>query len=153
MTRRPWALIRAGAMPADVKGEATMQNVKVKRTELLEVLTKNRGEHREVFLQGQVKFREAVIERLDAMLEAARAGRKIQQHVGLTAPEDHTGDYDRVIAMLGMSVDETITLSAHEFESYVMDRWQWARQFGATVAAMGISNKYEVSAGDDAEIE
>lgn len=128
-----------------------MQNVKVGRAELLDKVQTNRAEHRATFLKAQGKFREAVITRLDAMLADARDGKKVSQYVGLEAPRDHTRDYDRVIAMLEMSKDETITLSASEFESYVMDRWQWARQFGATVSSYGISNKYAPPAGEDEE--
>lgn len=122
-----------------------MQTVKVTRIDLLDKLKANRAEHRGVFETAQVKFREAVIERLDAMLADARAGKKVRQSVGLTAPEDHTSDYDRAIAMLEMSVDEQITLTSHDFESYVMDRWAWAAQFGATSAFYGVNNKYVVT--------
>lgn len=126
-----------------------MKDVTVKRAELLMKLRANREEHRQVFLAAQVKFREAVIDRLDKMLEDARAGRRVSQHVGLVAPQDHTDDYNRVITMLEMSVDETITLGSGEFESYVMDRWQWARQFGATASSFGVGNKYDISDPDD----
>lgn len=122
-----------------------MQSVKVSRADLLDKVLSNRAEHRATFLKAQEKFREAVIERLDRMLADARDGKKVSQYVGLTAPQDHTRDYDRVVAMLEMSKDETISLSAQEFESYVMDRWTWARQFGQTVSSYGVNNKYDVS--------
>jgi hypothetical protein len=128
-----------------------MQTVKVKRLDLLNKLRENRQEHRGVFERAQVKFREAVIERLDAMLADARAGKKVQQSVGLTAPSDHTSEYDRAIAMLEMSVEEEITLTSHDFECYVMDRWAWAAQFGATSAFYGVANKYVVSDPNDDE--
>jgi hypothetical protein len=47
--------------------------------------------------------------------------------VSLTEPSDHTKDYDRVVAMLEMSVDETIILDAHDFDQYVMDNWDCSR--------------------------
>jgi hypothetical protein len=119
-----------------------MQTITVNRDELLTKVRTNRAEHRDVFLKAQVKFREAVIDRLDVMLTDAREGRQVRQHVGLVAPEDHTKDYDVVVAMLEMSVGDTIEISQNEFQQYVMDQWQWARQFGATVGSYGISNKY-----------
>jgi hypothetical protein len=47
--------------------------------------------------------------------------------VSLTEPSDHTKDYDRVVAMLEMSVEETITLDAQDFDRCVMDNWDWSR--------------------------
>lgn len=132
------------------KGQG-MQTVKVKRVALLYKLKENLAEHRGVFEKAQGKFREAVIERLDQMLADARAGKKVRQSVGLTAPSDHTSEYDRAIAMLEMSVDEEITLTSHDFEAYVMDRWAWAAQFGATSAFYGVSNKYVTTDPTDDE--
>ena len=121
-----------------------MQTVKITKAELLGILTKNRAEHRDIFLTGQTKYREAAIRILDEALADAKAGKKIRRSIGLVAPEDHTADYDRVIRMLELSVDDTIVLTSAEFEQYVMDRWRWASQFGATVSSYGVSNKYEV---------
>lgn len=129
--------------------KAGMQTVTVQRSVLLDKLITNRKEHRDVFLQAQEKFREAVIARLDVMLADARSGKRVPQYVGLEAPTDHTKDYDRVIAMVDMSVSDTIELTAGDFRQYVMDEWSWARQFGNTVSSYGVANKYEVTSGDD----
>lgn len=65
-----------------------------------------------------------------------RAGRYINQYLGIPEPEDHTedhtGDYDRVIMMAHMSVEDTITLSEDEFAMYVMDQWRWKQDFADT---------------------
>ena len=61
------------------------------------------------------------------MLADAKAGRSIQRSISLAEPADHTEDYDRVLAMLEMSVDETVILSSEEFSQYVLDRWTWSR--------------------------
>ena len=61
------------------------------------------------------------------MLADAREGRSIQRSVTLTEPSNHIKDYGRVIAMLEMSVDETVTLDAQDFDRYVMDNWDWSR--------------------------
>jgi hypothetical protein len=41
-------------------------------------------------------------------------------------PVDHTSDYDRVIAMLNMSVDSEIELDEDQFECFVLDQWGWS---------------------------
>jgi hypothetical protein len=104
-----------------------MNAVKVKREDLLTKVRANREAHRELFLKAQEGYRKLVIEELNKMLADARAGLPIKRSVSLTEPSDHTKDYDRVVAMLEMSVDETITLEAHDFDQYVMDNWDWSR--------------------------
>jgi hypothetical protein len=86
----------------------------------------NREAHRELFLKAQEGYRKLIIEELDRMLADAREGRPIQRSVTLTEPSNHIKDYDRVITMLEMSVDDTVTLGAEDFDRYVMDNWAWS---------------------------
>lgn len=102
-----------------------MHSVKVKTAELLAKLEANRAEHKGLFEQAQAKYRDRVIEELDAMLAAAKKGDSLRTQVRLVAPEDHTADYDRVIAMLEMSVDAEVTLDAASFQQYVLNQWAW----------------------------
>ena len=108
-----------------------MNEVRVLRTALLEKLERNRSGHRDVFEKAQVKYREQVIEELDQMLSDAKLGRKIKRYVLLPEPEDHTNDYDRVIAMLKMSVEDEIKLSELDFGRYVLDHWEWEAHFAS----------------------
>lgn len=126
-----------------------MQTTKVKREELLTILRKNRADHQGVFEAAERGYREKAIEKLDALLADAKAGKKFSLTIGLVRPTSHQHDYDRAIRMLEMSVEETVVLSASDFEQYVMDRWHWARDFGATVSSYGIRNKYDVADGDE----
>jgi hypothetical protein len=102
-----------------------MQTVKVKRISLLEKLQSNRKTHRDIFLKAQEGYRKRVIQELGQMLAEARAGKSIRRAISLPEPQDHTADYDRVIAMLEMSVEDEIEIAAHEFDMYVMDNWAW----------------------------
>jgi hypothetical protein len=108
-----------------------MKTVKIQKFKLTEILTKNRADHREIFLKAQEGYRAAVISLLDEQLKRARNGKDadIQRFISITQPEDHTEDYDRVISMLEMSVDDTIEVSAEEFRNYVQDKWQWSRSW------------------------
>lgn len=108
-----------------------MNTVTVKRDELLERVTENRNNHRAIFEEAQIKYREFVIKELDSMLDDAKAGRKVRRAVSLPEPEDHTRDYDRVITMLQMSVNDEVELLSQEFENYVMDNWGWNASFTA----------------------
>jgi hypothetical protein len=105
-----------------------MNQVKVKRQDLLTKVRANREAHRSMFLKAQEGYRKLIIEELDRMLVEAKAGRRISRSINLAEPTDHTSDYDRVVMMLEMSVDDTIVLSASEFDQYVRDVWTWSYQ-------------------------
>lgn len=109
-----------------------MHSVKVKRKELLKKVEKNRKSHRDLFLRAQEGYRIDMIAELDRMLKDAKAGKNIRRAVVMPEPQDHTDDYDRVIDMLKMSVDDEITLDSTAFDNYVRDEWQWSRQAMAT---------------------
>jgi hypothetical protein len=103
-----------------------VNSVTVQRDELLRRIKANREAHRSLFLAAQDGFRARVVEELDQMLQDARDGRKpIRLLVGLVEPQDHTKDYDRVIAMLEMSTESEVTVHEEKFQCYVMDDWAW----------------------------
>lgn len=106
-----------------------MNAIKVKKSELLDVLKKNREQHRKIFLEAQEGYKHAAIKELDSMLDDARAGKRIRRSMTLVEPQDQTSDYDRAIRMLEMSQDEVIELEEHDFMQYVLDDWGWKHQF------------------------
>lgn len=106
-----------------------MREVTVKTSDLLERIKTNRDEHRTIFEEAVIGYRKAAIEELDKALKDAKDGRRIWRRTTLVQPEDHTPEYDRVIDMLEMSVDEDITLDAASFACYMRDEWVWQRQF------------------------
>jgi len=55
----------------------------------------------------------------------------------LAAPEDHTNEYDAVIRMFEMSIEDEIELTGTEFMCFVQDEWGWSREW--FVANMGYS--------------
>lgn len=109
-----------------------MKNVKMKVSELLEIVKKNREEHRALFLKAQEGYRKKVIEELEKRLADAREDRKIDVMFRLPEPADHTSDYDRTIRMLEMCVEDTVEVGDMEFECFVMDNWDWKRAFLTT---------------------
>jgi len=109
-----------------------MEIVKVKKSELLAKLKKNRAEHREIFEEATAAFRKEVIKVLDARLADAKAGKRISLRIDLIQPMDQTEEYDQAIAMCEMSVDDEIELSREAFRNYILDKWHWRDQFIAS---------------------
>jgi len=115
-------------MGMDNKGSC----VSVKKSDLMDALTKNMAAHRNLFLKAQEGFRVEVIKHLDEMLKDARAGKSISLVVDLPTPIDQTKDYARVIRMLEMCTQDVVIVSEQEFNQYVMDDWSWSHNVGTT---------------------
>jgi hypothetical protein len=110
------------------------KGTRIKREDLLKELKKNRDEHRATFEKAVVGYRKVAIEELDRMLTEAKEGKRIRRGLELVEPMDQTKDYDRVIKMLEMSVDDVVILDSAEFAQYVMDDWHWKDAFTSSNA-------------------
>lgn len=129
-----------------------MQEITVNKDELLTKLRENRENHRTVFEAALEGYRLQAVATLEEKLAALTAGRLPELKLGLVIPQDHTKDYDRVIAMVQMHTSSTFRLSEYDFQSYVMDDWDWKRQFvrtSSSYAAAEVSRVYGDDAADD----
>ena len=118
-------------------------NVNVKN--LLEKLKNNRESHHQEWEEAHGKWRELQTAKLKEFaasvqeaIEVAEKGGKIEfppQHdFMLDEPINHTKSYDKVIARMEMTVDETLYISHTDFDRYVLDDWSWKREFAATAS-------------------
>ena len=122
-----------GLLPGiDIPKLRGMSTVRVKREAVLEKLHENREGHRAVFEEAIEGYHRAVIRALEESLSDAMAGRRYKPAIMLPEPQDHTRDYDRVIEMLSMSLDDEMELTDHEFAMYVQDDWGWKGDFVGT---------------------
>lgn len=119
-----------------------MNTVTVRKSELLAKLRENREQHREVFLKAQDGYKLYMIKELEQRLDEARRGVQIDHYIRLEIPQDHTEDYDRVIMMAEMSVDDVIELNSRDFAQYVMDQWGWKQEFTATAGTYTDTSRY-----------
>lgn len=106
-----------------------MKQVTVKKSQLIEVLTKNREKHIKEYriaFAGYQKEALETLERNHAKLKSADAEVGIPTMEFLQgSPENHQADYERAIDMLVMSVEENIVIEEAEFRQYVQDEWSW----------------------------
>jgi len=105
-----------------------MNEIVVEKQRLIEIMKQNRENHAKIVEEAQAGFRARVISRLDEMLAMAKQGRKIDINVGLQMPVDMTGEYDTVIGMLELDINETVELDQYQYKNWVQDDWDWSRQ-------------------------
>jgi len=103
-------------------------NTKISKEKLLKVIKENRDKHRSIFLEAIEGYQK------EAKINKLKEGKTIDQYINLPIPVDHTPEYNRVIRMIEMDVRINIELGENEFAQYVMDDWQWKREWVGTVS-------------------
>lgn len=129
-------------MLATVQRGWEMREVKVRKTELLEKIKSNRIKHVAEYEEACAGYKAAAIldtdyaaAALTEQVNSLKEGNMIELmyvSFNLAVPQDHSADYDQVITMLEMSVDEELTINSDEFACYVMDNWKWRQEWEAT---------------------
>lgn len=103
----------------DLRG---ISEVKIKREDLIKKLKENRDAHAAIYkdaLEGYFVDTAAKLITKQKEIE----NKKIITSIVISVPKDHTEDYDRLIAMLEMSVDTELELNNLDFNRYVLDEW------------------------------
>jgi len=106
-----------------------MQNIKVRKADLLTKLKDNRKTHKENYDKAVEVYKKALVVYLQKMLARAEKGKKVTQYIDLVTPTHNLAEYDRIIAMLEMTIEEEIELTEAEFTQYVLDNWTWKGTF------------------------
>jgi hypothetical protein len=121
-----------------------MNDVRIKKESLIEIVAKNRADHRDIFLKAQDKYRGVVIQLLDKTLADARDGRPfvLNEITRLVMPVDHTKDYDRALLMLDLEVEQVVTLDENAFANLVQDQWNWSRAWAVSNSQYTDSPKF-----------
>lgn len=109
-----------------------MRTVRITREDFIAKVSENRQNHRSIFDAAVTGYRARMIKELERRLHDVRRGHAFSGYLSLPEPEDHTEDYDRVLEMATLSVDELVELSEDEFSMYVMDQWNWTNAFTST---------------------
>lgn len=109
-------------------------SVSVDKKELLAQLKNNRERHGKIVAEARdgyiVKAREALEKRLGQL----RDGKLVSLSFHLSPPQDHTKEYDTIIQMLELHIDDNVQLSASQVRNFFMDEWDWKHRFLATNA-------------------
>lgn len=115
-----------------------MEMITVIKADLLDKIRANREEHIRLYNEAVINYQADLIAKVSAKLDEIRESNditKVSLSVALPVPEQHTDDYDSVIAMLEWEQKETIELDQGYFDQYVLNKWRWANQFLANTAS------------------
>jgi len=108
-----------------------MKTVRIKRSELTSALESNLKQHRSDLEESLANYRKLCLKKLSDYAKRIRAGENTKIGFFETPPEDHSEDYETVLAMLSMSQDDVIEIEQADFRRYVMDQWEWQEEWKA----------------------
>ena len=112
-----------------------MRNITVHKADLITTLRTNRDAHRAEYEKAVEVYKTRFVEeaRRFAAEAVARAARSLpfMDFVWLPVPEEHTDDYDRVIALMEWEIADDVELSEQDFRCYVLNEWGWAQSFAS----------------------
>ena len=100
------------------------------------VLEENRDKHEAAYNAALTSYRELCRTELRTRLGEIEAEDKWTQdpkakllEFDLEPPVSYAHTYNTIIRMLELTSDATVELEAHQFEAWVMDSWDWSRDF------------------------
>lgn len=109
-----------------------MDAVQMSRQGLILILKENRAKHIEEYntaLSGWHKdYMSQIEEEYRRVISPDWDGEK-PFYMKEQRPVSYEEDYDDMISQLTHDVRETIELSQSDYRKYVLDRWDWKRQF------------------------
>lgn len=115
-----------------MRAPGTEFNITVNKAALIDKIRTNRDEHRAIFDAAIEGYRRVVTEALEARIRILQDGKTIEQTIVFAVPVDHTEDFTRVLDMLEMDLEATVTIDEARYRMYVDNEWDWARNFAST---------------------
>lgn len=96
------------------------RTIKVKKTELLKKIRENKEKHVAEYNEAVVAYKAEALKQLKELTKKAQNG-DLKIELDLTHPQNKAEDYDKIITMFEMEVDEVIELQQDEFNAYIFD--------------------------------
>ena len=114
----------------------------IDKTKLIATLKANRERHVKQFEDADRGYRQLVVIKLRELSERIETGDQVCLGVRLDAegPESHAEDYERAIQMCEMSMEQSVELDEHDFETLVLDKWTWSKAFSSSSASYSSSS-------------
>lgn len=107
-----------------------MRTVRIPKQQLVEAITKNRNSHIDDYVKAANGYRDYMIVELNKAINRLKSGENIELRFDYDKPpHDHKDDYDAVLKMLEMSVDDVVEIHDNEFRQFVLDDWDWQRNW------------------------
>lgn len=106
--------------------------IRVETQQLKDILTDNKAKHAESYRLALEGYVDAVKDELTEKLARLNEGKRVEPYSKHREPESHLSDYDDLIGMLSLAMDDMIELDQQEYRQYVNDDWAWKQSWLAS---------------------
>ena len=108
-----------------------MNKVKVSKQELVEKLKENREVHIAEYTEMIQDYKSKVTKELKKILKESKNKNNWDPRtsVHLDKPRSYATEYNQIIGLLEMSVEDTFDISQEEYNKYVLNQWNWSSSF------------------------
>jgi hypothetical protein len=110
------------------------RKIKVNKQELIKKIELNKEMHLTDYEEAVEAYKDEALRQLKELTKKAKAGER-NLNLDLVEPINNEKEYDKLLLMFEMEVEDEVELDMHEFNQYVHDETQFAM-------AAGISNKF-----------
>ena len=101
------------------------RKIKVRKAELLEKIKANKNKHIETFNKAIVAYKEEALKQLAEQTVRVNDG-KLDARLNLITPVNNSEEYDKLLLMFEMEVEDIVELEQAEFNQYVHDETDFA---------------------------
>lgn len=114
----------------NLNGESEMlSEVETNKDKLLQKLKANLENHKKIYEEAKLGYLDKAIEACDKQKGELMTGKLVNLNINLSPPTSHEKEYKQAIEMLEWSDNQVLRLTAQQFRQYVLDDWDWSRQF------------------------
>ena len=114
-----------------------MKTIRIKKLQLKEKLEENLKLHDDVYNEALDAYWDEVSRDLNHWVKSAKREIKerdithggIRININIDAPENHSRAYENAIQQLEYEVNDIVELDQREFNSYVLNQWDWVDSF------------------------
>ena len=117
-----------------------LKPITIRKHILLEKLKINKEKHIAEFKLLQTAYNDKAIEKLTELLEAAKKRPAIvtTRVSGLNQPVSNEKEYEVVIGMFEIALEETFELDLEHYRRFILDEWDWTSSFTLSKTAYGV---------------
>jgi hypothetical protein len=110
-----------------MRQDRNAREITVDKQKLIEQINTNKANHQQEYAKAVEAYKREAKKQLDEQLKALKNG-SLSINVNLVAPSNKSEEYDKIASMFEWETSDTVVLSQGEFNEYVLDETDFARQ-------------------------
>lgn len=101
--------------------------IKVNKQSLINRIKENKENHIKEYKKAVIAYKKEALKQLAELTKKVKDG-QLKISLNLVSPIDNTKHYDNVIQMFDWDVNDEVDLTQNEFNEYIQDQTEFARQ-------------------------